>query len=1137
MSLELELNGNTEVCHDFLLIDSFDDDFNGVLGSDFFMHYSTKIDFEKFIFSFWINNEKICIPMRSKHEQIVSIPARCEIIKYFDIRTNEDCIILPEEISEGVFVASAAARPKLNKIPVRILNVRENDVLLKNFTPETRSLSEYEFCSFSTTDKTVDRIDAILGMLKLDHLQKTEKYSIQKICSKYSDVFYLDEDPFTTTNIYKQKISLQPSKAPVYVKPYRLPHAHKEEVNRQVNDMLKNGIIEEAKSPWSSPLLVVPKHADREGNKKWRLVLDYRLLNNCIQDDKFPLPCITDILDSLSGAVYFSHLDLSQGYYQIELEKESRQCTAFVTDKGQFQMTRLPMGLKISPSSFSRAMSIAMAGLNNSSCFIYLDDLIVFGNSLTSHNQNLVKILDRLRQVNLKLNPKKCDFLKQEILYLGHLISKEGVAPDPEKTKAILNFPVPKDANETKRFVAFANYYRKHIANFADIASPLNFLSKKGVPFRWDSRCQQAFEGLKQALMNPPVLQYPNFSETNTFILKTDASNVALGAILSNENDKPVAYASRSLNSHERNYPVIDKELLAICFAVKTFRTYLYGRKFIIYTDHRPLVYLFGMTNPSSRLTKFRLLLEEYTYEVRYLKGKTNVAADALSRITISSDELKNMSNSVCSMFAVTRQQATSVDDSSFSSTAHERLDHPGVVELLKPPKTYIEAYVTSVNDFNKNISKDNYCLENVIYLKKENAIIFKQTRSALASGASLRDLKEICEMFQLPEVIILKNDNNKILIENIFRDPKIIKNMNLRLSIIKDVRKVQGKEMRQIILNDFHILPSGGHAGMSRMYNNIKRFYFWNGLQKDVQDFVKRCDECQRYKHSRPYVEPMTITTTASSAFQRVFLDLVGPLPVDCDNNQYILTLQCELTKFVECYPINNKEAITVAKAFVQNFILRFGVPQTIVSDQGTEFMSKILKEICKILKVQQISSTSYHHQTLGSLENTHKNLGAFLRMQSDKFPDSWSSWVHFWSFAFNTTVHTETEYTPYELVFGKVCILPSQITRQVDPLYNFDSYPLELKFRLQQAQAEAKDNLIKSKLKRKIKYDAKTKTIVYKPGDKILIKNEVGTKMEALFNGPYVVIEDRAPNILIRIGHKVKEVHKNRIKPYFEK
>lgn len=247
------------------------------------------------------------------------------------------------------------------------------------------------------------------------------------------------------------------------------------------------------------------------------IIGDYKL-NNCIEDDKYPLPDITEILESLSGSVYFSHLDLHQGYYNVELDKTSRKYTAFCS--GQYQMCRMPMGLKTSPSSFSRLMNLAMSGLNNEKCLIYMDDLIVFGRNLECHNKNLQDIFKRLQKVKLKLNPSKCTFLKKQILYLGHLISNKGILPDPEKVSTIKNYPCPQNVDEVKRFVAFTNYYR-FIPKFSEIAHTLNSLCKKNVNFIWDKKCQDAFETLKQRIISPPILDYPDFSQENYFILQT----------------------------------------------------------------------------------------------------------------------------------------------------------------------------------------------------------------------------------------------------------------------------------------------------------------------------------------------------------------------------------------------------------------------------------------------------------------------------------------------------------------------------------------------------------------------------------------------------------------------------------------
>lgn len=1129
---------------EFFIVDEFTDGINGVLGSDFFHKYFATIDYEKYEFSFWIGEKKISVPIQSQCNFYTKIPARCEIIKYFSVDINEDCVVLSEELSQGVLIASSLATPKNNIIPVKILNVRDEEVILRNFKPKVEKLKDFEICNFSDSKNySVNRIDTLLDLINTDHLNKEECFSIQRIITKYSDVFYLEKDPLSTCNFYKQKIQLKKGENPVYVKPYRLPHAQKEEVHRQIDKMLQDGVIEEATSAWSAPLLIVPKKADSNGTKSWRVVIDYRLLNTKIEDDKFQLTNITEILDSLSGAMYFSHLDLSQGYYQIELDKESRPCTAFTTDRGQFQMTRLPMGLKISPNVFSRAMSIAMSGLSWESCFIYMDDLIVWGSNLLNHNINLTKVLQRLRDVNLKLNPKKCDFLKKEIMYLGHVISADGVLPDKGKIEAIQKYPEPKNANETKRFVAFVNYYRKFIKNFAQIAAPLNNLSKKNVTFNWTLECQNAFKTLKNALINPPILQYPNFSPSNIFTLKTDASGVAIGAVLSNANDKPVAYASRSLNKAERNYCTIEKELLAVVWAVKHFRPYLYGRKFIIFVDHKPLVYLFGMTNPSSRLTKFRLILEEYDFTIKYIKGTENVTADALSRIELTSDELKKLGNSVNdTLYAITRAQAINLKNNegkevTLDQVPNERIDHPGVVELIKVPQKSFKLCPISVNDFNalKQLNNYEYVKDNYLCCKNKQTIYMKQdTRSTLALRASLRALKSICVKYNIPELFIIKNDECAQFINNLLKSRDLIKNAELKISIIKNVKNITDVETRQIILNDFHMLPTGGHAGMNRMFNNIKKYFTWAGLKKDVETFVKKCDDCQRYKYSTNKKMPMSVTTTASGAFQKVFLDLVGPLQPDVEQNKYILTLQCELSKFVECYPLQNKESETVSRAFVNNFILRYGIPEEIVTDQGTEFLAEIFKDTCKLLRIKNLSSTAYHHETLGSLENTHKSLGNYLRIQTAKTQNSWSSWINFWCFSYNNTVHTETKYTPYELVFGKSAKLPSNVLESNEPIYNFDNYPIELKYRLQQAWDDAKNNLMTSKSKRKSKHDVNSSNIKYKLGDKVLLRNNAGHKMDAIYNGPYNVVEDKCPNIIIKIDDKLVEVHKNRVKLY---
>lgn len=766
--------GEFKFRHRMCVIESIECNVDGILGINFFKEKRAQIDFCDDCIRMENGGS---IPMYCINAVSFIVPERCE--KVFEIEVNQSCdlVVQPREVAKGVFSAGTIVRPIKGKIQVKLMNINEKAVEIKNFKPELISLDQYECMNFEDISDVndVQRVEQVLNSVKLNHLNSEERLSIQKIIAKYNDIFHLPKDKLSVTNLFTQSMSLRPNVSPSYVKPYRLPFVQKEEIKKQIGQMIKDDIIEPAVSEWSSPLLLVPKKSDHLGNKKWRLVIDYRLVNQIIQDDKFPLPNITEILDSLAGAVYFSHLDLSQGFYQLELSKESRGITAFTTPDGQFQMKRLPMGLKISPNAFSRMMTVAMSGLNFLRCFVYLDDLIVFGKNLFDHNKNLHMVLSKLRSVNLKLNVDKCQFLKKSILYLGHTISEKGIQPDESKLEVIKLYPVPKNFEEVKRFVAMVNYYRRHIDMFAEIARPLNALSRKGVAFLWTKECEAAFQNLKSMVASPIILDFPNFDENNVFQLTTDASGKAIGGVLSNQNKRPIAFASRALNKAELNYSTIEKELLAVVWGVKHFRPYLFGRKFVIYTDHRPLVHLFSMTNPSSRLIKFRLFLEEYNFEVLYIKGSENVVADALSRIDIEGLKMINK-ESVNYLNAVTRSATKRSGNNDFKSG--ETITAPKIVELIKAPKNKYWLLLEQNHKFNVGIT----CHEDEIGDEKLIYVNLPRAQHDLVS--IVKEVNTFLKAKGVNEVVLLKNS---LSIEFVKKFVNLFGDSETRLVIISD--------------------------------------------------------------------------------------------------------------------------------------------------------------------------------------------------------------------------------------------------------------------------------------------------------------------------------------------------------------
>lgn len=288
--------------------------------------------------------------------------------------------------------------------------------------------------------------------------------------------------------------------------------------------MLADGIIQHSISPWTSPIWIVPKKSDASGKKKWRIVVDYRKLNEKTINDKFPIPNIEEILDKLGRSVYFTTIDLKSGFHQIEVEKADRQKTAFSTDKGHFEFIRMPFGLKNAPATFQRAMNNILGNLIGRCCLVYLDDIIIFGSSLQQHLENLNKVLERLIQENLKVQFDKCEFL-------GHVVTQEGIRPNPNKIDKILNWPIPKTTTQIKGFLGILGYYRKFIRDFAKLTKPLTKCLKKDAKIIHNDEFVSCFNDCKHLLTTDPILKYLDFNRK--FILETDASDFALGAVLS----------------------------------------------------------------------------------------------------------------------------------------------------------------------------------------------------------------------------------------------------------------------------------------------------------------------------------------------------------------------------------------------------------------------------------------------------------------------------------------------------------------------------------------------------------------------------------------------------------------------------
>jgi hypothetical protein len=455
---------------------------------------------------------------------------------------------------------------------------------------------------------------------------KKEKRDVEDvpIVREYPEVFPDDLTGLPPDRQVEFKIDLVPGAAPVARAPYRLAPAEMKEMMTQLQELLDKGFIRPSSSPWGAPVLFVKK---KDGSM--RMCIDYRELNKVTVKNKYPLPRIDDLFDQLQGASYFSKIDLRSGYHQLKVKEEDILKTAFRTRYGHYEFLVMPFGLTNAPAAFMDLMNRVCNPFLDKCVIVFIDDILIYSRSREEHEEHLRSVLELLKSEKLYAKFSKCEFWLREVQFLGHVVSENGIKVDPAKIEVIRNWEPPRSPTEVRSFLGLAGYYRKFIQDFSRIATPLTALTKKNIKYEWTEAQEAAFQVLKERLSSAPILSLPKGSEG--FTVYSDASKLGLGCVLM-QDGKVIAYASRQLKEHEKNYPTHDLELAAVIFALKIWRHYLYGVKCQIFTDHKSLKHLFDQKELNMRQRRWMELLNDYDCEILYHPGKANVVADALSR-------------------------------------------------------------------------------------------------------------------------------------------------------------------------------------------------------------------------------------------------------------------------------------------------------------------------------------------------------------------------------------------------------------------------------------------------------------------------------------------------------------------------